>query len=217
MDEELYELLKQKRKIEAVKYVRNKYDIDFKRAKETVDNLTEKVAYFEEKDLGLYSEDFSDKNKNLDTSEISDDNLYALIKENRKIEAVKYVREKYNFDLKTSKKIVDSLDINNLMAFTEKNIISASKTDFSKYGSGYSNESYSYEMINGKQHYYAYSKDGEKREVNRFSIPSEILKYFDKAAEKKADEYEEKESRKKNFIWGIVLVALIAGIYFYFN
>ena len=217
MDEELYELLKQKRKIEAVKYVRNKYDIDFKRAKETVDNLTEKVAYFEEKDLGLYSEDFSDKNKNLDTSEISDDNLYALIKENRKIEAVKYVREKYNFDLKTSKKIVDSLDINNLMAFTEKNIISASKTDFSKYGSGYSNESYSYEMINGKQHYYAYSKDGEKREVNRFSIPSEILKYFDKAAEKKADEYEEKESRKKNFIWGSVLVALIVGIYFYFN
>ena len=45
MDEELYELLKQKRKIEAVKYVRNKYDIDFKRAKETVDNLTEKVEY----------------------------------------------------------------------------------------------------------------------------------------------------------------------------
>ena len=45
MDEELYDLLKQKRKIEAVKYVRNKYDIDFKRAKETVDNLTEKVEY----------------------------------------------------------------------------------------------------------------------------------------------------------------------------
>ncbi|AXU09844.1 50S ribosomal protein L7/L12 [Parvimonas micra] len=217
MDEELYELLKQKRKIEAVKYVRNKYDIDFKRAKETVDNLTEKVAYFEGKDLGLYSEDFSDKDKNLDTSEISDDNLYALIKENRKIEAVKYVKDKYNFDLKTSKKIVDSLDINNLMAFTEKNIISASKSNFSKYGSGYSNESYSYEMIDGKQHYYAYSKDGEKREVNRFSIPSEILKYFDKAAEKKADENEDKEYRKKNIFWGILLVALIVGIYFYFN
>ena len=215
MDEELYELLKQKRKIEAVKYVRNKYDIDFKRAKETVDNLVEKVEYFEEKNLGLFEEDFSD-NKNLDTSEISDDNLYALIKENRKVEAIKYVREKYNFDLKTSKNIVDSLDINNLMAFTEKNIVSASKTDFSKCGSGYRNESYSYEMIDGKQHFFAY-KDGEKREVNRFSIPSEILKYFDKAAEKKADEYEEKESRKKNFIWGIVLVALIVGIYFYFN
>lgn len=217
MDEELYELLKQKRKIEAVKYVRNKYDIDFKRAKETVDNLTEKVAYFEGKDLGLYSEDFSDKDKNLDTSEISDDNLYALIKENRKVEAVKYVKDKYNFDLKTSKKIVDSLDINNLMAFTEKNIISASKSNFSKYGSGYSNESYSYEMIDGKQHYYAYSKDGEKREVNRFSIPSEILKYFEKAGEKASDEYEDKEYRKKNIFWGILLVALIVGIYFYFN
>ena len=215
MDEELYDLLKQKRKIEAVKYIRNKYDMDFKRAKETVDNLTEKVEYFEGKNLGLYSEDFSD-NKNLDTSEISDDNLYALIKENRKIEAVKYVKDKYNFDLKTSKKIVDSLDINNLMAFTEKNIVSASKTDFSKYGSGYSNESYSYEMIDGKQHFFAY-KDGEKREVSSTAIPSEILKWFEKSAEKTVDEYEDKEYRKKNIFWGILLVALIVGIYFYFN
>lgn len=215
MDEELYELLKQKRKIEAVKYIRNKYDMDFKRAKETVDNLTEKVEYFEGKNLGLFEEDFSD-NKNLDTSEISDDNLYALIKENRKIEAVKYVKDKYNFDLKTSKKIVDSLDINNLMAFTEKNIVSASKTDFSKYGSGYSNESYSYEMIDGKQHFFAY-KDGEKREVSRTAIPSEILKWFEKSAEKTVDEYEDKKSRTKNLFWGILLVALIVGIYFYFN
>lgn len=215
MDEELYELLKQKRKIEAVKYVRNKYDIDFKRAKETVDNLTEKVEYFEGKNLGLFEEDFSD-NKNLDTSEISDDNLYALIKENRKIEAVKYVKDKYNFDLKTSKNIVDSLDINNLMAFTEKNIVSASKTDFSKYGSGYSNESYSYEMIDGKQHFFAY-KDGEKREVSRTAIPSEILKWFEKSAEKTVDEYEDKKSRTKNLFWGILLVALIVEIYFYFN
>lgn len=215
MDEELYDLLKQKRKIEAVKYIRNKYDMDFKRAKETVDNLTEKVEYFEGKNLGLFEEDFSD-NKNLDTSEISDDNLYALIKENRKIEAVKYVKDKYNFDLKTSKNIVDSLDINNLMAFTEKNIVSASKTDFSKYGSGYSNESYSYEMIDGKQHFFAY-KDGEKREVSRTAIPSEILKWFEKAGEKASDEYEDKEYRKKNIFWGILLVALIVGIYFYFN
>ncbi|AIZ36054.1 hypothetical protein [Parvimonas micra] len=215
MDEELYDLLKQKRKIEAIKYIRNKYDMDFKRAKETVDNLTEKVEYFEGKNLGLYSEDFSD-NKNLDTSEISDDNLYALIKENRKVEAIKYVREKYNFDLKTSKNIVDSLDINNLMAFTEKNIVSASKTDFSKCGSGYRNESYSYEMIDGKQHFFAY-KDGEKREVGRTAIPSEILKWFEKAGEKASDEYEDKEYRKKNIFWGILLVALIVGIYFYFN
>ena len=215
MDEELYDLLKQKRKIEAVKYIRNKYDMDFKRAKETVDNLTEKVEYFEGKNLGLFEEDFSD-NKNLDTSEISDDNLYALIKENRKIEAIKYVKDKYNFDLKTSKKIVDSLDINNLMAFTEKNIVSASKTDFSKYGSGYSNESYSYEMIDGKQHFFAY-KDGEKREVSSTAIPSEILKWFEKSAEKTVDEYEDKEYRKKNIFWGILLVALIVGIYFYFN
>jgi len=173
------------------------------------------VEYFEGKNLGLFEEDFSD-NKNLDTSEISDDNLYALIKENRKIEAVKYVKDKYNFDLKTSKKIVDSLDINNLMAFIEKNIVSASKTDFSEYGSGYSNESYSYEMIDGKQHFFAY-KDGEKREVSRTAIPSEILKWFEKSAEKTVDEYEDKKSRTKNLFWGILLVALIVGIYFYFN
>ena len=215
MDEELYELLKQKRKIEAVKHLRTKYDMDFKRAKETVDNLVEKVEYFEGKNLGLFEEDYSD-NKNLDTSEISDDDLYALIKENRQVEAVKYVREKYNFDLKTSKNIVDSLDINNPWEFTEKNIISASKTNFSKYGSGYSTESYSYEMIDGKQHFFAY-KDGEKREVSRTAIPSEILKYFEKAGEKASDEYEEKESKKKNLFWGIVLVVLIVGIYFYFN
>ena len=215
MDEELYELLKQKRKIEAVKHLRTKYDMDFKRAKETVDNLVEKVEYFEGKNLGLFEEDYSD-NKNLDTSEISDDDLYALIKENRQLEAIKYVREKYNFDLKTAKNIVDSLDINNPWEFTEKNIISASKSNFSKYGSGYSTESYSYEMINGKQHFFAY-KDGEKREVSRTAIPSEMLKYFEKAGEKASDEYEEKESKKKNLFWGIVLVVLIVGIYFYFN
>lgn len=215
MDEELYELLKQKRKVEAVKYIRNKYDMDFKSAKETVDKLIEKVEYFEGKNLGLFEEDFSD-NKNLDTSEISDDDLYVLIKENRKIEAVKYVKDKYNFDLKTAKNIVDSLDINNLVAFTEKNIVSASKTDFSKCGSGYRNESYSYEMIDGKQHFFAY-KDGEKREVGRTAIPSEILKWFEKAGEKASDEYEDKEYRKKNIFWGILFVALIVGIYFYFN
>ena len=192
MDEELYDLLKQKRKDDAIKYIRNKYDMDFKSAKETIDKMTKTLEYFEGKNLGLFEEDFSD-NKNLDTSEISDDNLYALIKENRKIEAVKYVKDKYNFDLKTSKKIVDSLDINNLMAFTEKNIVSASKTDFSEYGSGYSNESYSYEMIDGKQHFFAY-KDGEKREVSRTAIPSEILKWFEKSAEKTVDEYEDKKS-----------------------
>ena len=215
MDEELYELLKQKRKIEAVKHLRTKYDMDFKRAKETVDNLVEKVEYFEGKNLGLFEEDSSD-NKNLDTSEISDDDLYALIKENRQLEAIKYVREKYNFDLKTAKNIVDSLDINNPWEFTEKNIISASKSNFSKYGSGYRNESYSYEMIDGKQHFFVY-KDGEKREVSRATIPSEILKYFEKAGEKASDEYEDKESRKKNLFWGILLVAVIVGIYFYFN
>lgn len=212
MDEELYELLKQKRKVEAIKYIGKKYEMDYKTSKDTVDRLIEKLDYFE----GELMNNNANINNDFSTSEISDDDLYVLIKENRKIEAVKYVKDKYSFDLKTAKNIVDSLDINNLMAFTEKNIVSASKTNFSKYGSGYSTESYSYEMIDGKQHYYAY-KDGEKREVSRTAIPSEILKYFEKAGEKASDEYEDKEYRTKNFFWGIVLVALIVGIYFYFN
>lgn len=120
MDEELYELLKQKRKVEAVKYVRNKYDMDFKSAKETVDKLIEKVEYFDEKNLELSEEDLLYKNRSLEESEISDDDLYALVKENRKVDAIKYVREKYNFDLKISKNIVDSLDINDPKTFTEK-------------------------------------------------------------------------------------------------
>ena len=33
MDKVLYDLLKQKRKEEAVKYIKNKYDMDFKTAK----------------------------------------------------------------------------------------------------------------------------------------------------------------------------------------
>ena len=212
MDEELYDLLKQKRKVEAIKYIGNKYEMDYKTSKDAVDRLIEKLDYFE----GELMNNNTNINNDFSTSEISDDNLYLLIKENRKIEAVKYIRDKYNFDLKTSKNIVDSLDVESPMMFTEKNIISASKTNFSKYGSGYSTESYSYEMIDGKQHYYAY-KDGEKREVSRAAIPSEILKYFEKAGEKASEEYEDKEYRKKNLFWVIVLVALIVGIYFYFN
>ena len=212
MDEELYDLLKQKRKVEAIKYIGNKYEMDYKTSKDAVDRLIEKLDYFE----GELMNNNTNINNDFSTSEISDDNLYLLIKENRKIEAVKYIRDKYNFDLKTSKNIVDSLDVESPMMFTEKNIISASKTNFSKYGSGYSTESYSYEMIDGKQHFYAY-KDGEKREVSRAAIPSEILKYFEKAGEKASEEYEDKEYRKKNLFWVIVLVALIVGIYFYFN
>ena len=105
MDTELYDLLKQTRKVEAVKYIRNKYDMDFKTAKETVDKLIEKVEYFNGKNLDLSEEDLLYKDRNLEESEISDDDLYALVKENRKVDAIKYVREKYNFDLKISKNI----------------------------------------------------------------------------------------------------------------
>ncbi|MDD7764789.1 MAG: hypothetical protein PT934_03370 [Peptoniphilaceae bacterium] len=216
MDEELYDLLKQKRKVEAVKYVRNKYDMDFKTAKETVDKLVEKVQYLEGKNLDLSSDDFSD-NKNLDISEISDDDLYYLIKENRKIEAVKYVKDKYDFDLKTAKKIVDNLDINIPIMFIEKNIVSASKSKNSNYGNGYTTESYSYEMRNGKQHYYIHNKDGEKREVSRTSIPIDILKAFEKGFEKSSDEYEDRKIKRKNILLGILLVIVIAGILIYFN
>lgn len=208
MDEELYDLLKQKRKVEAVKYVRNKYDMDFKTAKETVDKLVEKVQYLEGKNLDLSSDDFSD-NKNLDISEISDDDLYYLIKENRKIEAVKYVKDKYNFDLEKAKAMVDTLEPE---MFTEKSIISASNSNSSNFESGYSIGNYSYKMIDGEQLYYTY-KDGEKKEVNRVSIPKDILKDF----EESADEYEDKRIKRKNILLGILLVIIIAGILIYFN
>ena len=39
MDEELYELLKQKRKVEAIKYIGNKYEMDYKTSKDILSLL----------------------------------------------------------------------------------------------------------------------------------------------------------------------------------
>ena len=64
MDKVLYDLLKQKRKEEAVKYIKNKYDMDFKSAKETIDKMTKTLEYFEEKNHGLSKTDFSYMFKN---------------------------------------------------------------------------------------------------------------------------------------------------------
>ena len=80
MDEELYDLLKQKRKEEAVKYVKNKYDMDFKDAKETVDKMTKTLEFFEGKNPGLSKEDFSYMFKNSIISRIYDNDLYVLIR-----------------------------------------------------------------------------------------------------------------------------------------
>ena len=67
-------------------------------------------------------------------------------------------------------------------------------------------------MIDGEQLYYTY-KDGEKKEVNRVSIPKDILKDF----EESADEYEDKRIKRKNILLGILLVIIITGILIYFN
>ena len=67
-------------------------------------------------------------------------------------------------------------------------------------------------MSDGEQLYYIY-KDGDKKEVNRVSIPKDILKDF----EKSADEYEDKRIKRKNILLGILLVIIIAGILIYFN
>ena len=209
MDEELYDLLKQKRKDDAIKYIRNKYDMDFKSAKETIDKMTKTLEYFEGKNRGLSKEDFHDMFKNSIVSRIYDNDLYVLIRENRKIEAVKYVKEKYNFDLEKAKTLVDILEPE---MFTEKSIISESNSNLSDYLSGYSIGNYSYKMIDGEQLYYTY-KDGAKKEVNRVSIPRDILKDF----EKSADEYEDKKTKIKNILLGILLVLVIVGILIYFN
>lgn len=209
MDEELYDLLKQKRKDDAIKYIRNKYDMDFKSAKETIDKMTKTLEFFEGKNRGLSKTDFSDMFKNSIISRIYDNDLYALIRENRKIEAIKYVKDKYNFDLEKAKAMVDTLE---LEMFTEKSIIPESNSNLSDYLSGYSIGNYSYKMIDGEQLYYTY-KDGEKKEVNRVSIPRDILKDF----EESADEYEDKRIKRKNILLGILLVIIIAGILIYFN
>ena len=209
MDEELYDLLKQKRKDDAIKYIRNKYDMDFKSAKETIDKMTKTLEFFEGKNRGLSKTDFSDMFKNSIISRIYDNNLYALIRENRKIEAIKYVKDKYNFDLEKAKAMVDTLEPE---MFTEKSIIPESNSNLSDYLSGYSIGNYSYKMIDGEQLYYTY-KDGEKKEVNRVSIPRDILKDF----EESADEYEDKRIKRKNILLGILLVIIIAGILIYFN
>jgi len=209
MDEELYDLLKQKRKDDAIKYIRNKYDMDFKSAKETIDKMTKTLEYFEGKNRGLSKTDFSDMFKNSIISRIYDNDLYVLIRENRKIEAVKYVKDKYNFDLEKAKTLVDILEP---QMFTEKSIIPESNSNLSDYVSGYSIGNYSYKMIDGEQCYYTY-KDGAKKEVNRVSIPRDILKDF----EKSADEYEDKKTKRKNILLGILLVLVIVGILIYFN
>lgn len=209
MDKVLYDLLKQKRKDDAIKYIRNKYDMDFKSAKETIDKMTKTLEYFEGKNHGLSKEDFHDMFKNSIISRIYDNDLYALIRENRKIEAVKYVKDKYNFDLEKAKAMVDTLEPE---MFTEKSIISASNSNSSNFESGYSIGNYSYKMIDGEQLYYTY-KDGEKKEVNRVSIPKDILKDF----EESADEYEDKRIKRKNILLGILLVIIITGILIYFN
>ena len=209
MDEELYDLLKQKRKDDAIKYIRNKYDMDFKSAKETIDKMTKTLEYFEGKNHGLSKEDFHDMFKNSIISRIYDNDLYALIRENRKEEAVKYVKDKYNFDLEKAKTLVDNLEPE---MFTEKSIIPESNSSLSDYASGYSIGNYSYKMIDGEQLYYTY-KDGEKKEVNRVSIPKDILKDF----EESADEYEDKRIKRKNILLGILLVIIVAGILIYFN
>ena len=209
MDEELYDLLKQKRKEETVKYVKNKYNMDFKDAKETVDKMTKTLEFFEGKNRGLSKTDFPDMFKNSIISRIYDNDLYTLIRENRKIEAVKYVKDKYNFDLEKAKAMVDTLEPE---MFTEKSIIPESNSNLSDYLSGYSIGNYSYKMIDGEQLYYIY-KDGEKKEVNRVSIPRDILKDF----EESADEYEDKRIKRKNILLGILLVIIIAGILIYFN
>ena len=209
MDEELYDLLKQKRKDDAIKYIRNKYDMDFKSAKETIEKVTKTLEFFEGKNRGLSKTDFSDMFKNSIISRIYDNDLYALIRENRKIEAIKYVKDKYNFDLEKAKAMVDTLEPE---MFTEKSIIPESNSNLSDYLSGYSIGNYSYKMIDGEQLYYTY-KDGEKKEVNRVSIPRDILKDF----EESADEYEDKRIKRKNILLGILLVIIIAGILIYFN
>ncbi len=99
--EKVNELLKQGRKLEAVKIISENKKIDLKTAKDIVD----KIAASKSEDL-----------VNLNFSETKKGNLEfvlvkvtELVKQGSKLEAVKIIRENTTIDLKTAKDIVDKI------------------------------------------------------------------------------------------------------------
>ncbi len=164
-------------------------------------------------DLGRPSIRFEDKTYTLDfTFQHKQSRKVYIVEQKCEIEFQNYKffilnkKEQLSHHIKAKKAFMAFLEA------AKKNIISASNSNSSNFESGYSIGNYSYKMIDGEQLYYTY-KDGEKKEVNRVSIPKDILKDF----EKSADEYEDKRIKRKNILLGILLVIIIAGILIYFN
>lgn len=110
--QEISSLISQNRKLEAIKYVVDQTNCTLLEAKNLVDDLSD--------------------NKRSQTIEIDGlEQVRELLKQNKKIEAVKLVKSMTGLGLKESKEIVDNLDRLNsdqlIKAFKGENIVNFSK------------------------------------------------------------------------------------------
>lgn len=91
-------LIQQNRKIEAIKWVVDHSDLGLKEAKDYVENLAENPNHTTTQSL-----------TNSSISPIHAQEIYTLIQQNQKIEAIKLVKKYSTLDLKDAKEFVESL------------------------------------------------------------------------------------------------------------
>lgn len=104
--QEILLLIQQDRKVEAIKWVKDHSDLGLKEAKDYVENLTENSHNL------VFADTFqSDSFRNINL-QIPQQDILALIQQNRKIEAIKLVMENSNLGLKDAKNFVEQLTEN---------------------------------------------------------------------------------------------------------
>ena len=93
-------LIQQNRKIEAIKWVVDHSDLGLKEAKDYVENLAENPNHTTTQSL-----------TNSSISPIHAQEIYTLIQQNQKIEAIKLVKKYSTLDLKDAKEFVESFSV----------------------------------------------------------------------------------------------------------
>ncbi|WP_228270486.1 ribosomal protein L7/L12 [Acinetobacter guillouiae] len=111
--QEILLLIQQGRKVEAVKWVKDHSDLGLKEAKDYVENLTENAYNFAFADTAQ-----SDSSRDIHL-QIPQQDIHALIQQNRKIEAIKLVMENSNLGLKDAKDFVEQLTENPNLAINQ--------------------------------------------------------------------------------------------------
>ncbi|WP_353161128.1 ribosomal protein L7/L12 [Acinetobacter guillouiae] len=111
--QEILLLIQQGRKVEAVKWVKDHSDLGLKEAKDYVENLTENAYNFAFADTAQ-----SDSSRDIHL-QIPQQDILALIQQNRKIEAIKLVMENSNLGLKDAKDFVEQLTENPNLAINQ--------------------------------------------------------------------------------------------------